>query len=159
MTANSVSTLLDALKHSEIKIDQLLDGIGSENFESLITDWPLWARRDQLPDEVIRPNPDWKTWVVLGGRGAGKTLTGAQWVRYQALGRKPIATSPATRIALVGPSLGEVRSVMVEGISGLLAIHAEHERPVFLSSLNKLVWPNGAIAQIFSADARTNNRW
>ena len=152
MTVNSARNLQDALKRSEQEIDEILDCIGAENFESLITDWPLWARKDQLPPEVITADNDWKTWVVLGGRGAGKTITGSQWIRYQALGKMPIATRPVTRIALVGPTLGEVRSVMVEGISGLLAVHAEHERPKFLSSQNKLVWPSGAIGQIFSAE-------
>ncbi len=150
-TANSAAILHGALKRSDAEINDILDCIGSENFERLITDWPLWARHDQLPIQGAANLAKWKTWVVLGGRGAGKTLTGAEWVRYQALGRKPIADSPATRIALVGPTLGEVRAVMVEGISGLLAIHAEHERPQFLSSQNKLIWPNGSVGQIFSA--------
>ena len=144
--------MLDELKYSDKNINEVLDCIGSKNFEKLNTDWPLWARKDQLPIQVTAPDSLWKTWVVLGGRGAGKTLTGAQWIRYQALGRKPITEKPATRIALVGPSLGEARAVMVEGISGLLAVHADHERPTYLSSQNKLVWPNGTIGQIFSAE-------
>jgi len=148
---NSGANLLAALKHSEVAIEEILDCIGPENFERLITDWPLWARQDQLPFQVASSNIHWKTWIVLGGRGAGKTLTGAEWIRYQALGRQPIAVTPATRIALVGPTIGEVRAVMVEGISGLLAIHAKHERPRFVSSQNKLIWPNGSVAQIFSA--------
>ncbi len=148
---NSATTLHAELKRSDVEIDEILDCIGPENFERLITDWPLWARHDQLPGAVVSAIAKWKTWVVLGGRGAGKTLTGAQWIRYQALGRKPIADSPATRIALVGPTLGEARAVMVEGISGLLAVHADHERPQYLSSQNKLIWPNGAVGQIFSA--------
>ena len=152
MTINSARTLQDALRHSKREIDDILDCIGAENFERLITDWPLWARNDQLPHEVASACSNWKTWVVLGGRGAGKTITGSQWIRYQALGKKPIASNPVTRIALVGPTLGEARAVMVEGVSGLLAVHADHERPVFLSSQNKLVWPSGSIGQIFSAE-------
>jgi len=143
--------LRDELKHSGAKIDDVIDCIGPENFHNLITDWPLWARADQLPS-AGKANADWKTWLVLGGRGAGKTLTGAQWIRYQALGKEPLADKPATRIALIGPTIGEARAVMIEGISGLLAVHADHERPEFLSSLNKLVWPNGTIGQIFSAE-------
>lgn len=152
MTTSSARTLQDALKLCAIEIEDILDCVGSENFERLITDWPLWARQDQLPPKAMSADADWKTWVVMGGRGAGKTMTGAEWIRYQALGRQPIATAPATRIALVGPSLREARAVMVEGVSGLLAVHADHERPEFYASLNKLVWPNGSIAQIFSAE-------
>jgi len=152
LTLNSARTLQDALRLSELEIDDILDCIGIDNFEKLITDWPLWARDDQLPGEVISASSDWKTWIVLGGRGAGKTMTGAQWIRYQALGKKPIASNPATRIALIGPTLGEARAVMVEGVSGLLAVHTDAERPEFLSSQNKLIWPSGSIGQIFSAE-------
>ena len=150
-TPNNATTLHDALRRSKAGTKALLDCIGAENYQELITDWPLWARSDQLPDDVKNESSSWKTWLVLGGRGAGKTLTGAQWIRYQALGREPVARCPATRIALVGPTLGEVRAVMIEGISGILAVHADHERPTFLSSQNKLIWPNGTIGQIFSA--------
>jgi phage terminase large subunit-like protein len=133
-------------------IDDLLAQIGQENFESLLADWPVWARSDQLPQTEFDPSPDWKTWLVLGGRGAGKTRTGAEWIRYQALGKPPLASQPVARIALVGRTLGEVRDVMVEGVSGLLSVHGDDDRPTFLTSKNRLVWPNGAIAQLFSAD-------
>ncbi len=106
----------------------------------------LWARDDQLP-----PPGDWRTWLILGGRGAGKTRAGAEWVRAQALGIPPLASGPARRIALVGETLGDVRRVMIEGVSGLLGVHAAHERPEWRSSLGQLEWPNGAMAQVFSA--------
>lgn len=89
---------------------------------------------------------------MLGGRGAGKTRAGAEWVRAQALGIALIADRPAGRIALVGETMHDVRSVMVEGVSGLLAIHPAQERPAFEPSNNRLVWPNGAMAQLFSAE-------
>ena len=96
--------------------------------------------------------PAWRTWLLLGGRGSGKTRAGAEWVRAQALGRRPFAQAAVKRIALVGESIAEVRAVMVEGVSGLLAIHAPHERPAFEPSKRQLTWPNGAIAQLFSAE-------
>ncbi len=111
-------------------------------------DWPLWAREDQLP-----PPGAWRTWLILGGRGAGKTRAGAEWIRAQALGIPPLAREPARRIALVGETLRDVRQVMIEGVSGLLAIHGGSERPVFEASKLQLVWPSGSIAQLFSAES------
>ena len=90
---------------------------------------------------------DWTTWLILGGRGAGKTRAGAEWVKALALGPEA-----STRIALIGETLGDVRSIMVEGPSGLLAIHPAWEKPKFEPSKRRLVWPNGAMAQMFSAD-------
>ncbi|MGI9475246.1 MAG: terminase large subunit domain-containing protein, partial [Hyphomicrobiaceae bacterium] len=125
-----------------------LAGLKAASLEQLLHDWEIWARDDQLP-----PLDDaWRTWLILGGRGAGKTRAGAEWVRAQALGIAPFAGEPVARIALVGETFHDVRSVMIEGVSGLLAIHARRERPTFYASRNELVWPNGTIAQLFSAE-------
>ena len=102
--------------------------------------WPLWARAAQLP-----PPGDWQLWLILAGRGFGKTRAGAEWIRDIA------ERDPAARIALVGASLGEVRSVMVEGESGLLSIGLPGQRPQFEPSLRRLVWPTGAMATLYSA--------
>ena len=110
--------------------------------------------------------------MILGGRGSGKTRTGAEWVRERAIGEEFFVApsdSPApqggsqevarnrplgadVRIALVGKTMADVRNVMVEGVSGLLAIHPNRERPAFEPSKRRLTWPNGAIAELFSAD-------
>jgi phage terminase large subunit-like protein len=116
--------------------------------DELIRSWPVWARPDQLPPE----GPAWTTWLILGGRGAGKTRAGAEWVRGRALGIAPFAGKPAERIALIGETQAEVREVMVEGVTGLLAIHARAERPRFEVSRRRLVWPTGAVAQLYSAE-------
>jgi phage terminase large subunit-like protein len=113
--------------------------------------WEGWARDDQLPPATTASGTPWRTWLVLGGRGAGKTRTGAEWVRARALG-PPYSLHRARRIALVGETLGQVRSVMIEGLSGLLSIHPEDERPRLEISRSQLVWPNGAMAQMFAAD-------
>ncbi len=118
----------------------------------LAHDWEVWARDDQLPPPCVA-GASWRTWLVLGGRGAGKTRAGAEWVRALALGRPPFAARPARRIALVGETIHDVRSVMIEGVSGLLAVHTAAERPAFVASKGQLEWPNGTVGQIYSAAA------
>lgn len=105
----------------------------------MLEDWAFWSRPEQRA-----PDGRWRTWVFLGGRGAGKTRAGAEWVSDRA--RRGLSR----RIALVAPTLHDVREVMVEGASGLLSL--DHERPVFEISRRRLVWANGAVAQCFSAE-------
>lgn len=129
-------------------VEGALAGIDAASLDHLLHDWEVWARDDQLPPL----NDGWRTWLILGGRGAGKTRAGAEWVRAQALGLAPFARDPVSRIALVGETYHDVRSVMVEGVSGVLAVHRRQERPEFFASRNEVVWPNGSIAQLFSAE-------
>ncbi|HQS49730.1 MAG TPA: terminase family protein, partial [Xanthobacteraceae bacterium] len=112
----------------------------------------MWARPDQLPPDAAQAGGPWSTWLVLGGRGAGKTRAGAEWVRGLALGRPPFAERPVGRIALVAETMSDVREVMVEGVSGLLSVHAAGERPIWEPTRRRLVWSNGAVAQGFSAE-------
>ena len=112
-------------------------------------DWRMWGREwKQLPPDAA----DWRSWLILGGRGAGKTRAGAEWVKAQALGDWTDDGAHAERIAIIGPTLDQARAVMIEGKSGLLGIHMEGERPRYEPSKRLLTWPNGAIAQVFSAD-------
>ena len=108
--------------------------------EYLAWRWDFTARAGQLP-----PPGDWRIWLMLAGRGFGKTRAGAEWVRGIA------EANPAARIALVGATLGEARSVMVEGESGLLSIAPWWARPDYAPALRRLRWPNGAQAQLFGA--------
>lgn len=119
----------------------------ADDVEAVHACWGIWARPDQLPPEPLKP-----IWLVLGGRGAGKTRTGAEWVKGMALGHPPFAEHGTARIALVGETQGQVRDVMIEGVSGLLSIHTRWERPLWQPSLRRLQWPNGAIAQVFTAE-------
>ncbi|MEP9348721.1 terminase family protein [Xanthobacter sp. KR7-225] len=105
-----------------------------------------------MPPAATAAGTHWHTWLLMGGRGAGKTRAGAEWVRALALGRPPFTEAPVTRIALVAESLADLREVMVEGVSGLLAVHPLGERPSWEPSRRRLEWPNGAVAQGFSAD-------
>jgi predicted phage terminase large subunit-like protein len=103
--------------------------------------WRLKARPEQLP-----PAGDWAVWLILSGRGWGKTRTGAEWVQEQA------ATGACRRMALVAPTAADVRDTMVEGASGILAIASNTMRPEYEPSKRRLTWPNGAVATLFSAD-------
>lgn len=129
-----------------------LAALDDETVAFLADDWQLWARDDQLPPWAAQSGEPWRVWLILGGRGAGKTRAGAEWIRAKALGVQPLGARRAHRIALVGETIADVRRVMVDGISGLLSVHSAAERPVFEVSKLQLVWPNGTIAQIFSAE-------
>ncbi|SFG18877.1 Large terminase phage packaging protein [Palleronia marisminoris] len=106
----------------------------------------FWAMEHQLP-----PEGDWRSWVILGGRGAGKTRAGAEWVRSMVEGARPLDPGVSKRMALVGETLDQVREVMIFGESGILACSPPDRRPEWESTRKRLVWPNGAVAQAFSA--------
>ncbi len=121
--------------------DELIAALSPAEARALLYDWPFWARPNQLP-----PDGDWRVWLLLAGRGFGKTRTGAEMIRARAIART------ARRLALVAPTAGDARDVMVEGESGILAISPPWERPRYEPSKRRLTWPNGAIATLFSAD-------
>lgn len=104
-------------------------------------DWPFWARTNQLP-----PKGNWSHWLMLAGRGFGKTRAGAEWVRALTESAEP------KRIALVAPTLHDARAVMVEGDSGLMAVSPPWHKPKFEASKRTLTWPNGSVATLFSAE-------
>lgn len=106
----------------------------------------FWAMEHQLP-----PQGNWRSWVIMGGRGAGKTRAGAEWVRSMVEGSRPLDPGQSKRMALVGETLDQVREVMIFGESGILACSPPDRRPVWEATRKRLVWPNGAIAQAFSA--------
>ena len=128
------------LKAKPAERDIILAALSKEEQKALRSHWHLFARPEQLP-----PATDWRVWLIMAGRGFGKTRAGAEWVRSVA------KRQPDARIALVGASLGEVRSVMVEGESGLLAISPAGRAPHFEPSLKRLTWSNGAQATLYSA--------
>ncbi len=153
MRTSSAASLLSALKGCDREtLDGFLKSLNGDEIEALLYDWELWARDDQLPPDEAQGGGPWTTWLCMGGRGSGKTRTGAEWVRAIASAEPPGCGVSPVRIALVGESLADVRSVMVEGVSGILAVHRREERPCYSVSRRELVWPNGAVAQIFSAD-------
>lgn len=118
----------------------VLTQLGPEKAKQIGYVWRVWERIGQR--EPVLP---WRTWLVMAGRGFGKTRMGAEWVRRTA------AAVPTARIALVGATMAQARAVMVEGDSGLLAVCPDEERPVWEPSLGRLRFPGGARAFVYSA--------
>ncbi len=133
--ALSLASLPDSLRRDA------LASLSPGALAALKHDWRFWGRPDQ-----ITPPGNWRTWLILAGRGWGKTRTGAEWVREQ------IESGRCGRLALVAPTAADVRDVMVEGESGILAICPDGKRPEYKPSIRRLEWPNGAMATLYSAE-------
>jgi len=127
-------------------IGAFLDALSPNALLSLPWLFEVWALDHQRP-----PEGDWLTWVILGGRGAGKTRAGAEWVRTQVEGARPGDNGRCRRVALVGETIEQAREVMVFGGSGLLACSPPDRRPEWQAGRKRLVWANGAVAEIYSA--------
>ncbi|MBL4836682.1 MAG: DNA-packaging protein [Kordiimonadaceae bacterium] len=126
---------------SPVKRNQFFGTLTDFEAQVLLHEWAFWARDNQLP-----PEGNWAHWLLLAGRGFGKTRAGAEWVRKLATGKYPV------RIALVAPTLQDGRAVMVEGDSGLLAISPPWNVPKFEASKRTVSWKNGSVATLFSAE-------
>lgn len=122
------------------KRKQLIESLTDDEAEALLYEWSRWARPNQLA-----PQGDWTGWLVLAGRGWGKTRVGVEFIRQEVEARR------ATRIALVAETAADGRDVIVEGESGLLAISPPWNRPTYESSKRRITWPNGAIATLYDA--------
>lgn len=132
------------------RLPDFLGTLPPDLLRALAGDWLHQARPDQLPPPDAEP---WTTWAVIGGRGSGKTRTGAEWVDALARGDPAFAAAPVGRIALVGETHLDVRDVMVEGPSGLLGLPARgRARPTWSPSRRRVEWSNGAVALAFSAE-------
>lgn len=127
--------------------EAFLRGLSANAIAALPYLFEFWAR----PGHQTPPEGDWTTWVVMGGRGAGKTRAGAEWVRAQVEGATPDKPGAARRVALLAQTWEQAREVMVFGDSGIMACSPPDRRPAYLATRRKLVWPNGAEAQLFSA--------
>ena len=119
--------------------EQWLESLTDQETTDLEHSWAFWARPEQLA-----PPGDWLTWLIMAGRGFGKTRTGAEWVRSN--------IGNYGRWALVGPTAGDVRDIMVEGESGILAVFPHRERPHYQPSKKRILFTNGAQAALYSAD-------
>ena len=119
------------------ELQGLADTLDGRAARALYYEWPIWAREAQLP-----PQGDWTTWLLLGGRGAGKTRAGAEWVRG-------LAAAGVSPIAIVGETMVEAVAVMLDGESGLLRVSPPEERPRLAGTA--LVWPNGVEGTVLGA--------
>lgn len=141
--ADCLTSLKDALPQlTPSQIPDLIAGLDDATAAALLADWELWARAEQLP-----PLGDWYVWLILAGRGWGKTRTGAEYIRHR------VESGVGRRIALIGQTAADVRDVIVEGESGILATASRHCRPTYEPSKRRLTWPNGAVATTYAGDS------
>lgn len=135
---------LDDLKQIDLAaIEELTD----EEADIILKTWELWARPNQLePDPIMESGEPWVTWLILAGRGFGKTRVGAETII------KWVKERTCKRLALVAEDAADARDVMVEGESGVLACSTSDFMPKYESSKRRLTWPNGAVATLFSAE-------
>ena len=134
----------NSLRSEDLKYinpDDLTD-LTDEEADDLLHRWELWARANQLEPEGTW----WTTWLILAGRGFGKTRCGSETVI------KWVRTGQCKRIALVAEDSADARDVMVEGESGILACSPRDFMPKYEPSKRRLTWPNGARATLFSAE-------
>ena len=144
MKATSWRELMHALARAGSKArDRIVRFMTVEYLLRADADFEAWAHESQLPPT----SEGWRVWLMLAGRGFGKTRAGAEWVESLARSR------PGVRIALVGATIDEARRVMVEGVSGVWAIaRKRRSRVKWEPSIGRLIWPNGSQAQLFSGD-------
>jgi len=130
-------------KASEAELLRIIRSMTPLDLAALDVWFEVWAHKNQLP-----PNGDaWRVWLMMAGRGFGKTRAGAEWIHGLANARAKV------RIALVGATIGDARSIMVEGVSGLLSVARNYgHRLSWEPSLGRLRWPNGSEASLFSGD-------
>ncbi len=145
MLSVSPAQLLASLPEAERS--KLLEELSPRDRAFLNYHWPFWARPDQLQPS----NPDWNTWMILAGRGWGKTRVGAETIRDWVCGETPLAAGRYKRLALVAETAADARDVLVEGDSGILAVHPKSFRPRYEPSKRRLTWPNGARATLYNA--------
>jgi phage terminase large subunit-like protein len=134
---------------------KILASFKPEELASLQFEWPFWARKLQLP-----PPGDWSNWLILAGRGFGKTRTGAEWVRQNMCGSTPLTGGRWRHIALIAETAADARDVMVgdgkqpsdpSAGSGILQVHPKDFLPLYEPSKRRLTWPNGAAATLYNA--------
>lgn len=121
------------------QLEALLDTLEYDELDALVYDYTLWARPNQLPP----PSP-WVIWLVMAGRGFGKTWIGASLVNMWAL------SGEVSRIAIVAEDAADGRDVMIEGESGIIATAPKYGRPAYRPSKRRIEWPNGCLATIYT---------
>ena len=130
------------IRYGEKKeVNRLLETFSDQDWLNFQHDWYIWARDNQIPPDVMSSKVN--KWLILAGRGWGKTRTGAEYV-------KDLVDDGYKNIAFVAPTPADARDVMVEGQSGILNIYPKDKRPVYEPSKRRVTFHNGAIAIIYS---------
>jgi phage terminase large subunit-like protein len=127
--------------------------LGDLDPDQILWDWGFWGRPAQRAPTHNPRSPDgtWNTWLLLAGRGFGKTRAGSEWVRQVMTGATPLKRGKFGRLAIVAETAADARDVIVQGKGGILACHPAAFRPEYTPSLRKLEWPNGAVAHLYNA--------
>lgn len=125
--------------------NELLSKYDDKTLAALKYDWSFHARPDQLPPPPLESGEPWTTWLLLAGRGFGKTRCGSEWVRQMA------QDHPGCRIALVAETAADARKVMVEGDSGILSVSSPDFMPEYSPANRQITWPNGSMAFTYNA--------
>ena len=148
MTTESLAARVSGLEEKDRQ--RIVAVLSDLDCEALLYDWKFWGRGSQMP-----PAGDWFCWLVLAGRGFGKTRMGVEWLRGQVEGSSPLTAPKGApeRIALVADSFLDGVQTMIEGESGLMACSPEAFRPRFEVSKKRLVWPSGVQAFLYSSEA------
>ena len=120
---------------------KVLEGLTPAELAALEYEWSIWARPDQLP-----PPPPWRTRLLLGGRGSGKTCSSAEWIRAE------MTSGRRRQMGIIAPTADSLRGICVEGPSGLMSVGPPDERPQYEPSTRRVVYPNGGIVRLFSAE-------
>ena len=139
MTAGATAASLARLPDDARR--EVLAGLSAEELQALEHCWEFWCRPDQQP-----PPGNWRTWLMLGGRGSGKTRSAAEWVRAE------MESGRRRQIGVLAPTADSMRRICVEGPSGLLSVGAPSDRPQFEPSTRRVVYPRGGIVHLFSAE-------
>lgn len=142
MGQSSAETLAELRrKVGEALFEEAVKDRSDEDWEKMRWSWDVWAR----PEQMLPPEP-WTTWLILAGRGFGKTRTGAESVR------ELVKRGAIEHIGIVAKTPADARDVMIEGPAGILAVSPPTERPTWEPSVRRLTWPNGARATVFSGE-------
>lgn len=129
---------------SQAEREAFVGGLEPDEAEALLFDWRFWRRDNQAPPQEFTDGL-YLTWLVMAGRGYGKTRTGAEQIRDW-------VKAGFRYVNLIGPTADDIRDAMIEGESGILAICPNDERPQYVPSRRQLIWPSGAISLLFSAE-------
>ena len=139
---NKRKQIIDSLRGmSKLEIIDKLSSFTADDIEAILSDWTLWARPEQLPPD----DPHWNIWLLLCGRGNGKTRTGSEWIVSQ-------AEDPRAQLALVGATSGDVRDTITEGPAGILKSAKPHNPATYAPSKRKITFASGAVAHCYSAE-------